>query len=208
MLQTVLVDGYGKGNQLKINGEGELSVVVHQHPPKDEKISSIPFRSLFTTTAGSSDMLVDGSSTSQEFAVRAENEKDVYIKSIIVTIVDAGATLSEFGNLAALTNGVLFEWVTEDLGSTILNDGIKTNFEFMRMALGNPPIGGGTSAYLASNVVSTSEAFMPVIDFNSLFGLQYGLRLRAGTNDKIAFTIRDNVSTMDQFDAIAFGIKI
>jgi len=208
MLNTVIVDGFGKGNRLKVNGEGEITATLHQHPPKDEAVTSIPFRSFFTTSAGSSDMLVDGSTTNVEFSINADSTKDTYIKSIIVTIVDAGAALNEFGNLTALTNGVLFVWETQDLGTTTLNDGIKTNFEFMRMALGNPAIGGGTTAYLASNVVSTSEAFTPVIDFNLLFGLQYGLRLRAGTNDKISFTIRDNVSTMDQFDALAYGLKI
>ena len=48
---------------------------------------------------------------------------------------------------------------------------------------------------------------MPVLDLRKVFGLSWGLRLRAGTEDKITVTIRDNVSGVDQFDCIAYGFK-
>lgn len=207
-IQTKLVDGHGSGNRLKINSEGELHVVVHPHPPEDENISSIPFIQNFSTSAGATSMLVNGSTTNVEFSVNADPLKDLYIKTVSVAIVDASASLSKFGNLTALTNGVQLKWETRDLGEVYISSSIKTNFEFMRLALGNPNIGDNTTVFQATNVVSTSEAYMPIIDFTILFGLQYGIRLRKNTTDKISFIIRDNVSTLDQFDAIAYGIKI
>ena len=35
------------GQQLKVNGEGELAVTVHTHPPTDEAVESLPFRGYF-----------------------------------------------------------------------------------------------------------------------------------------------------------------
>lgn len=40
------------------------------------------------------------------------------------------------------------------------------------------------------------------------FGMPWGIRLRAGTTDKLAFVVRDNISSLDQFDIIAYGIKV
>ena len=114
MIQVGLVDSRN-GNFARVNGEGELNVVVHPHPPKDETVTSTPFRQYFTSTGvstGSSDMLVDGSSTNQEFYISADPLKDLYIKTVSAAIVDASAVLNKFGNLAALTNGLTFVWET------------------------------------------------------------------------------------------------
>lgn len=48
MINTQIIDGHGTSNSLKINGEGELSVVVHPHPPHDEEINSFLFRKYFS----------------------------------------------------------------------------------------------------------------------------------------------------------------
>jgi hypothetical protein len=210
MIKSVIVDGRGRGNKLRINGEGELSAVIHPHPPRDEEISALPVREYFKTAAGSSDMKVDGSSTNVDFFIGAQEDFDVYIKTVSILIADASQTLQEFGNLnAALTNGVLFEWVTTDLGSVTIHDSLKTNFDFIRLALGSPAIGDGAAAFLANNAIATNiEAYLPVVDLASVFGFPYGLRLRRGTNDKLVFTIRDNVSAVDQFDIIGYGLKI
>jgi len=38
--------------------------------------------------------------------------------------------------------------------------------------------------------------------------LPWGLRLRKGTKDRLVFTVRDNITAIDQFDAIAYGLKL
>lgn len=204
MIDVGIKDGFGSGNTLKINSEGELFAVVHPHPPRDEKETSIPFQSYFTTTAGSSDMAVNGATTNQAFSINADAVKDKYIRTVNIIIVDAGQTLQEFGNTnAALTNGVKLVWETEDLGTTIISDSLKTNFDFLRLAQGL------TTFDVILNAVPTNlEAFVVKLDFQEIFGVPYGLRLRAGTNDKIEFTIRDDCSGVDQFDAIGYGFKI
>ena len=146
-IPTKIEDGTGTGHFLKINGEGEASVVVHPHPPRDEDAvfgTPIPFRQYFTDNGysdGDNDMRVNGSSTNQLFFIQAEQEKDIYIGRVSIVIADASATLNKFGNLTALTNGVLFEWSSQELGTTVIHEGLKSNFQFVRLGGGMPATG-------------------------------------------------------------------
>lgn len=211
MIKSVLVDGYGSGHKVKINGEGEVGVVVHPHPPIDEVLAPLPFRQYMTddgTAAGSKDMAVNGSSNNLEFCISAKSNIDVYVKSISIVIADAGATLNKFGNITALSNGIEFSYITQSQGSLVIHEALKTNFDFIQLGLGEPAFGTGNAAFRGTNIIGSSEGFIPIIDFNATFGLQWGLRLRKGTNDKICFIIKDNVSGVDRFDAVAYGIQI
>ena len=207
-LDVVLKDGRESNNRIKINGEGEMSVVVHPHPPVGEITSAIPVREFFSN-GGSNDMRVDGSTSPVVFEISADSEKDKYIKTVSVVIADAGASMSEFAGLnTALTNGLQMLWETTDLGQVEIADGIKTNFEFVRLGLGNPAFNGG-SAFIANNVNGTAEGLLPVIDLAQVFGFPWGLRLRAGSTDRICFVVNDDLSSgITQFDIIGYGIKI
>ena len=187
-----------------------MNVVVHTHPPKDEGFSAIPFRQFFTDTGlstGDNDMRV---ATDTDFWVAAngtQDGRDTYIKSISFIIADAGASLNEFGNIGELTNGVNLIWITQDLGTITIAASLVSNWDFVRLAGGQPAYGTGNAAFKANNVVGSSEAFTPFVDLEYLFGLQYGVRLRAGTNDKLMIEIRDDTSGVDQFNGIVYGIK-
>ena len=135
MIPVEIKDGAGAGSSLKINGEGEASVVVHPHPPRDEDAvtgTAIPFRQYFTDdgySTGSNDMKVNGATTNQTFFIQAEEERDIYIGRVSIVIADASATLNKFGNITVLTNGVIFEWVSQQLGTTIIHEGLTSNFD-------------------------------------------------------------------------------
>jgi len=213
MLQAQIVDGYGRDGRLKINGEGELAVVVHQHPPIDEEIIALPFRQRFTddgTASGSDDMTVDGSSTSVPFYISASQTRDIYIKSISVLIGDGGSpTLNEFGDLSALSNGVEWKWDSQDIGELILHDGIKTNLEFIRSGFATAAVGTGVDAFLSDvSGGATEKSYIPQIDIAQQFGLTWGIHLRKGTNDKMTFTVRDNLSGLTTMNAIAYGTQV
>lgn len=190
---------------VRIGEEGEQYVVVHPHPPKDEVKSPDPFRQYFTNN-GSNDMLVDGSVTPVDFTINASSEYDTYVGTMSVIIADASATLTKFGNLVALTNGVEIFWETQDKGVVQIHEGLKTNLDFMRLSGGEPAIGTGADSFKADLSGGGADAYLPMIDIEDIFGLQWGLRLRKGTTDKIVVRIKDNVSGMDQFDIIAYGI--
>jgi len=203
-LVTKIKDGYGKDNFLKINGEGEVSVVVHTHPPDDEGVSSLPFRQYFTddgTSAGDNDMRVNGSTNNVDFYIKADNEYDIYIKTLSVKLADAGAAFNEFGNLSSLTNGVQIEWFSQSLGDFEIHDGIKDNLEWFRLSKQTPTIidlsGGGADAVLTT------------IDMGELFGNPWGVRLKQNSTEKLILRVRDNLSTgIDEFNVIGYGVKV
>lgn len=211
MIKSVIYDGTGSDAKARIDDEGQLNVIVHQHPPVSDTKPAIPFREFFKNACCSSDMKVNGACVSVDFTIEADPEQDIYIKAVSVVIADGTAVLNQFGAVTALTTGLDFEWSTTDLGVTTIGDGLKTNFDFIRLALGYPGFGDGTAVFRASNVSSppsSSEAYIPIIDFSQMFGLQYGLKLRRGSTDKLIFRINDDVTGVDQFDAIAYGIKV
>jgi hypothetical protein len=211
MLKTNIVDPQTK-KHLKVNGEGEITVAVHTHPPIEEERESLPFRQYFTDNGasdGSNDLRVDGSATNQDFYIKASDEYDVYVKTISVILADAGARLNLFGALAALTNGIEFLHLTTDRGETIIQEAIQTNLAFVRLGLGDPAVGDGTSAFRADLSGGGADSYLPVIDMSKTFGLPWGLRMRKNSKDKLIFRVKDDLSTgLDQFDIIGYGIKI
>ena len=209
MLKTRLIDGTGTNSALKINEEGTIGVVVHQHPPIGETVHGLPFQALFTNDAGSSDMRVVASiAAPQTFIIRANADADTYIKTISIEIADAGATLSKFGNITALTNGVTINWITQASGNIPISSDLKSNWDFVRLAGGNPAFGDAAGSFRASNVIGSSEGYIPFIDVSQVFGMAYGLQLRKGTNDCVLFTIRDDTTGVDSFNAIAYGLTL
>ena len=211
MLGFNLRDAFTK-RSAKVSTEGAVSVVPMPHPPKDEELHPLPYRQYMTDTgasSGSNDMLVVGSAASPlTFSVCPQNpERDLYVGRLDVVIADATAALNKFGNVTALTNGVRLEWFTQEFGLVVLHDGLKSNWDFVRLSGGKNPFGSTTNAFRASNVSGSSEGYIPCIDFDEIFGLQWGLRLRRQTTDCIRFIIQDDVSGVDQFDAVAYGIE-
>jgi len=209
LIRSEIIDGGGTKTSLRIDDEGAIGAVVHPHPPKGETDTSLPYRQRFTDSGGSDAMAVDGSVTEQKFSLRAITDRDIYVNSISVRIADGGSpNLNKFGNLAALANGVGWEWVTNDLGVVVLHEGIKTNLEFVRTGQKTAAIGTGTESYLADvSGGGTSKAYLPIIDISEQFGKPWGLRLRKGTSDKLTFIVRDDLSTLDAFDAISYGVS-
>jgi hypothetical protein len=213
MIKSVISDGDGTDNKLKIQPEGTLNVVVHPHPPQGEQLIAEPFRQYMTTDgtgAGSNDMTIDGSSSPVDFFVKASEDYDIYIKAISIIIGDGGSpALNKYGALSELTNGVQWCMFSQEVGLYELHDGIKTNLEFIRIGVDTGAIGSGVEAYLADvSGGGTEKSYIPTIDLQETFGLKYGVRLRKGTTDKLIFTVRDNLSGLTTHNAITYGIRI
>lgn len=207
MISTVLVDS-GTGKSAKVGDDRQLSFAIHQYPAESNTKHLIPFQS-YLLNGASNDLRVDGSATNIEFVVSAEEDSDIYVKTLSLLIADNGARLNLFGALTALTNGFSLTYETTDLGVVNIAESVKTNLDMIRLGLGQPAFGSGTNAFLADISGGGADTYMPVIDLSVAFGLLRGLRLRSGTNDKIALTIKDNLSVgITQFDCLAYGNKI
>ena len=216
MITTEVKDGSGGDKRLKIYDEGELAVTIHQHPVRDEKVVALPFRQYFTDNGGlggSNVMGVNGTAQPSgfiDFWVEASNDFDIYIKYITTEIGDGGSpSLNKFGNLSALTNGVAFYWDTLEEPLYELHEGIKTNKAFIRIASDTAGIGTGVEAYLADvSGGGTEKSYLPNMDMTEIYGFPWGLRLRKNTNDRLLFRVRDDLSGLTTFNAIATGIRI
>lgn len=213
MLDINIVDGKGSGRKARVNGEGELSVVVHPHPPIAETIEAFPFRQYFTSnglSTGINDMAINGSTNEVEYWVNASQYFDIYIKYISVEIGDGGSpNLNSFGSLPALTNGVEWIWFNQEEGEYELHEGIKTNKEFIRVGTDTASIGTGTDAFLADVSGGGSEkSYLPSIDIAESYGLPWGMRLRKGSTDKIIFRVRDNLTNLTTFNIVSYGIRL
>jgi len=99
--------------------------------------------------------------------------------------------------------------MNNSMGDYVLHDGIKTNLEFIRIAVDTGAVGTGTDAYLADvSGGGTEKSYLPVIDMSETFGMPWGLRLKKGTTDKLIFRINDAMAGLITFNAIGYGIRI
>ena len=196
----------------KVSAEGAVSIVAHPHPPKDEPEHPLPYRQYMTDTGASTGTIsmkaVGSAAAPLTFFVCPQNvDRDLYVGRLDIVIADASAALNKFGNITALTNGCRLEWFTQEFGVVVIHDALQSNWDFVRLSGGKNSFGATTTAFRASNVFGSSEGYIPCIDFDEIFNLQWGLRLRKGTTDCLRLIIQDDTTGVDQFDAIAYGIE-
>lgn len=208
MLKTSLHD-QKNGNTLAIEGDGAASVYVIPRPPIGEREQALPFTEALTLNGlgVTSSMLVNGSVTNQDFYVSAK-PYDVYVNTVSFIIADAGANLRSFGALTALTNGLEFYYFSQENGLYSIDSGLKTNLDFVRLANFEPAFGTGTEAFQGRDIIGASEGYVGIIDLEDVFGLQWGLKLRANSTDRIGFIVKDNITGIDLMNIKVFGIRI
>lgn len=195
-------------NALKIENDGALNAYIIPRPPLNTDQLAVPFAEYMKLDGvGTSSFLINGSVTNRDFCIVAK-EYDVYINSLVFTITDAGAILNQFGAIAALTNGLEFYYFNQIVGKYTIESGLKSNYDMIRLANFEPAFGTAANAMQLTNVIGTSEAYVGVIDLEDIFGLQYGLRLRANSTDKIGFIVKDNITGIDGMDVKAYGIRV
>ncbi|MDP3354163.1 MAG: hypothetical protein Q8S44_10545 [Flavobacteriaceae bacterium] len=202
MLDLRIIDGTGTERRAIVDDQSGLVVSVNTSPPIGVQKNKI-FRGYLTSSAGATDMRVNGSVTNVDFSISASNTADRYITQLSFIIADAGASLNTFGNLAALTNGCFLYY--NRLGEIVtIHNALKSNWDFVRLCSGQPAFGATTNAFIASNVFGLSEGVIPVLDLTKMLP-PYGIKLDQSSTQTITLTVRDNCTGVDQFDCIAYG---
>ena len=206
-VRTTIEDGSGKGYLAKVSPQGFLYTQEAPYPPADEETKITVYREFLTldNDGTTTDMRVNGSTTPQEFYIQAEPDFDIYITTVSFVIADVNATLDKFGNITALSNGCRF-YYEDNNGVINIGTNLVSNFEFVRLCQGNPPFGSAADAFKANNVVGGSEGYIPVFDFRT-FGFKWGLKLAAGSLNKLLLEVNDNITGIDAFNAVAYGFR-
>ena len=206
-IKTKIEDGEGSGYLAKVSSEGFLYVQEAPFPPANEETKITVYREYLTLNGDGStfDMRVDGSTSSQYFWIESEPDYDIYITSISFIISDVGAALNEFGALPALTQGCRLFYEDEN-GEINVGVNLTSNWEFVRLCLGEPSFGSGADVFRGQNIVGASEGYIPTLDFKN-FGFKWGLKLEANTTNKLLLEINDDLSTIDGFNALAYGFR-
>ena len=151
-LKTTIIGFDGEGHKAAVTKDNNLRVKTNNIPEfgiVNDYVLFSQYISSDGTSDGSEDLRVNGSVTPVDFWIQAVRNEDIVIRTLSIEIIDASATLSKFGNLVALTNGI--EIIYEDaLGERVLEDSIIRNWDFNRFA-GNYEF--------SSNVIGGAEAF-------------------------------------------------
>ena len=199
-----IIDGEGTGSYLKVNEGGYVLTQSSGLPPKDDRDIQIVYRNFLTLNGDgtTTSMLVDGSTTPQLFYVEASPNNDIYITSLSIVIQGLNINLGlDFAGLgSALTNGCRLYYEDKN-GEVIIGNNLDTNFELVRLCQGNPSFGNNGNAFKIPNLApgaggkgkTTSDGYIPVLDFPEVFGFNYGLRLQRGTTNRLIFEINDDI---------------
>jgi len=198
-----LRDGKGLKNLACVTKDNEQLVIVSTAPPLDpQKVR--PFRRYMTAdglSSGSNDMGIDGSVTNVDFWIPADATNDRYITSLNIEVA-YGTTgqPNEWADGTALTNGMKLFYVSLQ-GEVEIHDAIKTNQDFFRLGFNLIPTAWEIRHLGASN----DFGYIMAIDLIKL-GLPFGIKLDAGTSQKLVMTVRDNAGTgADTFNIIGYG---
>lgn len=205
-------------NSAKV-AENSLWEIEADYPPITSE-KKFFYRSYLTLNNDgvTTDMNVDGSITPQDFFITADEDFDTYV-TVINFFISAELTitdLSEFGGAPGLTNGCQLFYING--GNTIsINDDLKTNYDLLRMCSFRPWFSdGGSNAFKVQQVFSVNDSgYFGTLNLKNYgYEPEYrgGIRLKAGTNDRIVLRVRDNlnlaISQLSKFDMVTYGFEI
>lgn len=218
--KTRIVDD---NKQALIEDGGYIRVQPAPFPPQDDRDKQLIFRQFLTLNGDgtTTDMLVDGSTTPQIFSIDGIARADIYITSLSFIIAGDGLVLgNDFaGSGAALTNGMRL-YYEDNNGEVNIGTDLVTNFDFIRLCQGNPAFADSTlGPFIAPSIqgasgkgVSPANGIIPVLDFQRVFGFQYGLKIAKGTTNRLVLEVNDNLTTglgaNAAFNIIAYGFEL
>jgi len=204
-----------------VNGDGRLFEIDTTYPPITNDRQIILYVDDLTLNGDgvTTDMKVDGSVTTQEFFVRAEPDSDIFINSVSFFIA-AELTIADLGEFAGittpLTNGCQLIYENGEVGDIIIGDNLTTNFELLRMCNMNPQFGlvSNDAFKIVQAFSNADDGYLFILKFSDYgYEQEYsgGLRLRAGSEDRLVFKIRDDLdrtpSEISSFDGRVYGFK-
>lgn len=144
--------------------------------------------------AATRELNVNGSVTPQTFEVRGTGTFEIDITRIIISMITTTAVdLSLFGNLVALTNGIVLRR-TDTVTRNIWN--IKTNLDMLNLSF-------DFELFAATNPVQGIDGLGVRYTFAGQD--KHGVAVRLGLDDSLELIVQDNLTGLTQFRMIAQG---
>ena len=204
-----------------VNDDGRLYEIDSVYPPitNDRQIILYVDDLTLNNDGVTTDMKVDGSVTTQEFSVNADSEFDIFINwvSFFIAAELVVTDLGEFGGITTpLTNGCQLIYENSDEGDIIIGDNLQTNYDLLRMCNMNPQFGlvSNQQFKIVQAFSNQDDGYLFILKFSDYgYEQEYsgGIRLKAGTTDRLVFKIRDNLnvtpSDISSFDGRVYGFK-
>lgn len=198
---SVNVEGHG-GRLQEVTPEGAAIVSLDGYPPRGTHPTR-PFASYLRNSAGSESLVIDGSVTPVPYYISSSDYNDRYITGLSVIIgYGSAAYLFEFADELALTNGITLKYQSA-FGEFDICDSLKKNSDLLRIG-----INGIRSTWEARNFAAVNdygyEIFVDLIRFLP----PNGVKLDAGSTQKITATVRDNLTlSVDLLNIYAIGFE-
>jgi len=204
-LNSTLIDGSGNKYKAKVSNDNALYTTSLPYPPFETQLTR-PYRRYLTddgTTTGSNDIGVDGSSTTQSFYVQADENSDIYILSLSIIIGYASSGKPYlFADGTALTNGLKL-FYESTFGENIIDDELKSNSEFLRLANNNLVL----SDWEVRHVGALNDyGYFCQIDLN-IFSPGLGVKLDRGSSQRLVMQVRDDATAATTFNVQAYGFE-
>ena len=204
-----------------VNDDGRLYEIDTVYPPitNDRQIILYVDDLTLNNDGVTTDMKVDGSVTTQEFSVNADKDFDIFINSVsfFIAAENVVTDLGEFaGIVTPLTNGCQLIYENSDEGDIIIGDNLQTNYDLLRMCNMNPQFGLDSNAAfkIIQAFSNQDDGYLFILKFADYgYEQEYsgGIRLKAGSTDRLVFKIRDNLnltpSDISSFDGRVYGFK-
>lgn len=211
-VKSRIADGIGGKAEARVGKHNQLytTLVAPDVPPAGQCNPYRFFSRLLTDdglVTGTSNMNIDGSGTSVDYWIRSsrEAEYDIHIMAIVVVVADTTVTHKAFGGLAALGTGWDL-WTWESDTKTFIIEKAKTGAALIwQTGFHNPFSEGATMQELLDFNAADDDAQIVYIPISSY--VPGGIRLGAGTQDKIVASINDDLTGLTEMYVLCLGYR-
>lgn len=193
--------------------DGGLVVSNVPAPANVDDTLTAPYVAFMTPTGrgGDEDLTLDGSTTSIDAYIEAEAGLDIYIKEIKVLIDDnAALNLADFGAISAgLTNGLVPFFLNENIRIDFAERPLLTNFDVLRVGSKSPSLGSDNTAFRIQGAKGggSDYSYLGVWDMTNTSPGGLGVRLRAGSGQRLGVQINDDLTSLVAFEVLCIGYR-
>lgn len=210
-LKVQIMDGSGGTRRsTEVDTSNFLQVAIREgDPPPIGEVNRYRFFSQLVSSAGdgtgTTNMNVNGLSTSQTFSVNSHKDYDIRVMRTMIYIVDTAVTHAKFGSISSLSNGVDIS-VFEDNTETFLVQAAKDFTDMIQQTFAERPFGATATSFELTDVnTSNNDGWILPMDIGAL--VPGGLRIGRGTKDRFQVEVNDDLTGLVTFTVRVAGYR-